>query len=223
VYGFFSFTSSVLKGNFMNCFNWPRLSANPCVAVLPDWRNGTRFSRGVSVCEKSETKSIAVATDRPSDDENTEDSAIESDTPPLLRITRSACNDAVQELGDRTPEYAGILLGPKDSDIVTHFVADEQGAATRSSFTLNVDWLNKVIRRFVRCGIDVKGVVHSHPPGVPSPSQGDLAYVRDVFATPKNDDADELFLPIFCDGRLHPFVIGRDIPLRIRAAELVLI
>lgn len=142
---------------------------------------------------------------------------------PAMRMLQSAYSDAMRELTDRRPECAGMLLGACESDIVTHFVADEHGRATSASFTLDAAWLNRVLREFQRCGINAKGLIHSHPAGVTRPSGGDLRYVARSLGNPKNKDCSEFFLPIVCDRRLYPYVVTREEPGRVLRAELVLL
>ena len=131
----------------------------------------------------------------------------------------------IADLGSRPPEAAGILLGPEDDEpLVTHFVLDTTGTATSVSFSLDAEHLNEVLARFRQCELTCVGIVHSHPTGIHAPSHGDLMYVERVFGRGANRDASLFLFPIFCDGRLHPYILRRtgSLPRAVPAA-LVLI
>ena len=138
-----------------------------------------------------------------------------------IRIVQETYQRIVDELTNRPPEFGGMLLGPINSDIVSHFVPDERAQATPASFTLHAESLNRRLRRFNRCGMDAKGLVHSHPSGVTRPSAGDLNYVRTSLANPKNKDCLEFLMPIVCAGQFYPYIIFRD--RGVLRAELVLL
>jgi len=75
------------------------------------------------------------------------------------------------------------------------------------------------------CGLDIKGVVHLHPPGVHSLSSGDLVYAHKIFANPKNRSLDRFLMPIVSDGIMFSYVLIRDGGtgrLCVRSAHLVL-
>lgn len=167
----------------------------------------------------SELDSLPPRTSRPIDDES-----IDDDEPlPLwiMKITQPALRQMMDYLLAREPESAGLLLGPADDDLlITHFVPDRTGRGTSASFELGTDELNDVLKRMKPAGINCKGIGHSHPAGVPSPSYGDLIYLRRVFGLPKNADAAQFYMPIVCGGRLYPYVYAQG---RVWRAELVLV
>ncbi len=59
-------------------------------------------------------------------------------------------------------------------------------------------------------GLSCHGLVHSHPPGVPQPSWGDVRYLRRLFAHPANGQTSHVFVPIVCSGRLSAFVFTQN-------------
>lgn len=139
----------------------------------------------------------------------------------VMKITQSAYREMLDYLLARKPEAAGILLGPVlDDPLVTHFVPDSQGAGTPASFRINATGLNRTLGRVKPAGLNCKGLVHSHPAGIPQPSQGDLIYLEDLFRLPKNVAAQQCFMPIVCDRRVYPYVYARG---RLWHAELVLV
>jgi proteasome lid subunit RPN8/RPN11 len=140
-------------------------------------------------------------------------------------MTQGAYRQTMAALGSRSPEAAGILLGPKeDEPFATHFVLDTCGIATSVSFRLDVEHLNKVLARFRQCDLTCVGIVHSHPTGIQAPSHGDLEYVERVLGHEDNDETSVFLFPIFCDGRLHPYILCRTKSLpRIAPAALMLV
>jgi proteasome lid subunit RPN8/RPN11 len=179
-------------------------------------------------CEENEP---AVPARRRSEPEMPEDAgpppppAPPADDEPLplwgMKITQPAYRGTLTYLLGRPPEAAGILLGPADDDVlVTHFVPDESGRGTAVSFELNAAHLNRVLKRVRPAGLDCKGLVHSHPAGIPHPSSGDVAYFRKLFAVPANRTARHVFVPIVCGGRLFNFAFAHG---DVFPAELTLV
>ncbi len=144
---------------------------------------------------------------------------------PLLKMTQGVYRQMVTELAARPPEAAGILLGPQeDEPFATHFVLDTRGTSTRVSFRLDVEHLNEVLTQFRQCDLTCVGIVHSHPTGMYAPSHGDLEYVKRVLGHEANCETSIFLFPIFCDGRLHPYVLCRTESLpRVAPAALVLV
>lgn len=124
-----------------------------------------------------------------------------------LKMVERAYRAIIDHLGSVEPEAGGMLLGPRGTSIVTHYIPDLRGKATGASFTLDAKGLNQVLKNHLECGLDAKGLVHSHPSGIPRPSFGDLEYVARSFVNPKNRNVTEFFLPIFCDGQMFPYVV----------------
>jgi proteasome lid subunit RPN8/RPN11 len=138
-----------------------------------------------------------------------------------LKITQPAYRMMMDYLLTQTPEAAGLLLGPADDDhLITHFVADRTGQSGPASFELGIEELNEVLKRVKHAGINCKGIAHSHPAGIPSPSHGDLNYLARVFGLPGNEGTSQFFMPIVCGGRLYAYVYAQG---RVWRASLVLI
>lgn len=153
------------------------------------------------------------------------DTALEDADEPLpiwdLRILQSAYLSTMNYLCGRQPEAAGVLFGPQQDDLlVTEFVPDESGRGTAAAFELDAASLNGVLKEKKNCGLTCIGIVHSHPRGVIQPSHGDVTYFRQLFGRPANEDAQRLFVPIVCDGRMFPYVFARG---RVQTARLTLI
>lgn len=123
-----------------------------------------------------------------------------------LHIVQRAFVDAMNYFCGQPPEAAGILLGPVDDEpLVTRFIPDHIGRGSAVAFELHAPFLNHILQQLKPQGLTGKGLIHSHPTGVKCPSSGDLEYFRRLFARPGNAQATHLFVPIVCDGRLHPY------------------
>lgn len=127
-----------------------------------------------------------------------------------MHLTRAVYEEIMKALTSRPPEAGGLLLGPRNHHAVTHFYLDETARATATTFTLDDVGMNRVLKDYKACGIDAKGIVHSHPHGCRAPSNPDLEYVRRLFANPKNAETPEILLPIVCGGKFLPYVITRE-------------
>lgn len=138
-----------------------------------------------------------------------------------LHILQRAFVDAINHFCGHPPEAAGILLGPVDDEpLVTRFIPDHIGRGSAAAFELHAPFLNHILQQLKPQGLTGKGLIHSHPTGVPNPSSGDLEYFRRLFARPGNAQATHMFVPIVCDGQLHPYVFtGEDVV----AATLVVV
>jgi len=123
-----------------------------------------------------------------------------------MPISRPVYEEILFALGTRAPEVGGVLLGPKNNRLVTHFIFDEGGQSADTTFTLDHLGLNQIIAPYLSCNLDIKGFVHSHPSGYPRPSTGDREYLARLLSNPRNQ-TEELFFPIQCDGRLQAFIV----------------
>lgn len=107
-----------------------------------------------------------------------------------------------------------------EDSLIIDFVPDETGRGTPVSFELDTANLNRVLKERKAIGQTLMGIVHSHPKGIIQPSLGDVAYFRKLFAAPANADAQHLYIPIICNGRMYPYVFAHD---RVFPAQLTLI
>ncbi len=138
-----------------------------------------------------------------------------------LRILQPAYLSTMNYLCSRPPEAAGVLFGLQQDDLlVTEFVPDESGRGTAVAVELDAATLNGVLKEKKSRGLTCVGIVHSHPRGVIQPSHGDVTYFQQLFGRPANEDAQHLFVPIVCDGRMFPYVFARG---RVHTARLALV
>lgn len=143
---------------------------------------------------------------------------------PVIMLTQAVYHSALEVLNQHVPEACGLLLGPRDCELVTHFLFDGKGKSTPVSFTLDAESLNEAIRPYLACRMDVKGIIHSHPIGLNTPSRGDLTYLKRLWARPRNRDTNEFFFPIVCNKQLFPYVVRPvEDTLQVVPAHLILV
>ena len=138
-----------------------------------------------------------------------------------LRILQTAYLKAMTYFCGRLPEAAGVLLSLQhDDSVITEFVPDDSGRGTAVTFELGITKLNRVLKEKKAVGLTCSGIAHSHPVGFIQPSAGDMTYFRKLFAAPANGEAQHLFVPIVCNGRMYPYVFADD---RVYSAQLTLV
>jgi len=90
-----------------------------------------------------------------------------------VRVADFVLDAIAARIGAVAPEQGGALLGLPGLDYVTAFLHDA-GAATTGTRYQNTDWLITAIgEREAATAARFKGVVHSHPAGMPVPSSQD--------------------------------------------------
>src|SRR5512142_1484354 len=77
------------------------------------------------------------------------------------------------EIAAHAPERGGALLGPPQRPLVTHFAPDPDAATTSSSYRPSRALDARVKELEAGAGLELKGIVHSHPRGVDRPSDHD--------------------------------------------------
>ncbi|MEY9934704.1 ketopantoate reductase [Catenulispora sp. GP43] len=92
-----------------------------------------------------------------------------------VRVADFVLDAIAARVGAVEPEQGGALLGLPGLDYVTEFIHDG-GAATTGTRYQNTDWLIAAIgAREAATAARFKGIVHSHPRGMPVPSSQDQA------------------------------------------------
>jgi proteasome lid subunit RPN8/RPN11 len=128
-----------------------------------------------------------------------------------LKITTDAYQNIVRKIGSGIPEKGGILMG-KDG-IITDFIFDENAHTTGSTYSLNVAYLNPLIKELKKEGKQLIGIIHSHPYGCSELSNPDKEYFMSQF---KNfPDLDFMYTPIVFSAKqdefaFFPYVFHKD-------------
>lgn len=128
-----------------------------------------------------------------------------------LQLTTEAYQNIVKNIGSGIPEKGGILMG-KDG-IITDFIFDENAHTTGSTYSLNVAYLNPIIKELKQQGKQLLGIIHSHPYGAFELSNPDKEYFMSQF---KNfPDLDFMYTPIVFSAKqeefaFFPYVFHKD-------------
>ncbi|HBI01418.1 MAG TPA: hypothetical protein PLL09_00975 [Flavobacterium sp.] len=128
-----------------------------------------------------------------------------------LKITTEAYQSIVMKIGSGIPEKGGILMG-KDG-IITNFIFDKNAHTTGSTYSLDVAYLNPIIKELKLQGKQLMGIIHSHPYGAFELSNPDKEYFMSQF---KNfPDLDFLYTPIVFSAKqeeftFFPYVFHKD-------------
>lgn len=128
-----------------------------------------------------------------------------------LKITTDAYQNIVKKIGSGIPEKGGILMG-KDG-IITDFIFDANAHTTGSTYSLNVAYLNPIIKELKQQGKHLLGILHSHPYGSFELSNADKSYFISQF---KNfPDLDYMYTPIVFSAKqdefaFFPYVFYKD-------------
>jgi molybdopterin/thiamine biosynthesis adenylyltransferase/proteasome lid subunit RPN8/RPN11 len=130
--------------------------------------------------------------------------------------------DLEREVAAHPPERGGALVGPRGRPLVTRFVPDPGAAASSASWAPSraLDAAVKALERDE--GLELKGVVHSHPAGLDRPSEQDVrelgeglrrnghmpCYLAPIVTRGEHGDLDAHELPL-ASGKLSCFAAWR--------------
>jgi hypothetical protein len=112
----------------------------------------------------------------------------------ILRVLDAVLRAVDAELAARPPERGGALLGPPGRPLVTRFVADPGARGTSSSWAPSRALAARVQEVERAEALELKGLVHSHPPGLERPSEGDRAEIAEALR--RNDHLASFLSPI---------------------------
>lgn len=128
-----------------------------------------------------------------------------------LQITTDAYQSIVTKIGSGVPEKGGILMG--QGGIITNFIFDKNAHTTGSTYSLDVAYLNPIIKELKQQGKQLMGIIHSHPYGCFELSNPDKEYFMSQF---KNfPDLDFMYTPIVFSAKqeefaFFPYVFHKD-------------
>lgn len=134
-----------------------------------------------------------------------------TERPRCMKLTQGVYQTIVQDLSRLRNEQGAILIGPPDDEeLVDEIVLDRWGHGSPIHFEFDATKLNQILRRCIAEGRDCRGFIHNHPAGLGLLSNGDIDYVKKVFAM--NEDVPSFYMPIFVDGVIEPFIVNRQNP-----------
>lgn len=108
-------------------------------------------------------------------------------------MTAEVYDQIRRTIGTRKPEQGGIL-GSSDGVHIDHYYFDKTADRTAASYTMDAKALNEVIHEWNDNGIQLVGIIHSHPQGCTKPSYGDKETARHIIET--IDVKGKFFTPI---------------------------
>lgn len=88
-------------------------------------------------------------------------------------ITDLVYEEIRDHLALHSPERGGALYGPKYFPAATHFEYDKDGETTAVSYVPSTRLIANVAQVEIETGLQLKGIIHSHPQGFTRPSEGD--------------------------------------------------
>ena len=144
---------------------------------------------------------------------------------PDFIISKDVRRQIIRVLGHHKPERGGLLGGCRSSGAITHFWHDQTPRLANAS-TYEPDHVaaNAVLRTWNAQGVDLVGMVHSHPGTFSRPSSADCEYARRILE--HIPAMHQFFMPIVLtrpdarQARLHPYVVRRGTYLAYEPCEL---
>ena len=97
----------------------------------------------------------------------------------MLVFTDGVKGEIASAIGDHAPERGGALLGPRNSNLITHVIYDEDAETTSTTYRPSArltDLVQKVEREEP---VRYCGIVHSHPGDFDRPSEIGRASCRE--------------------------------------------
>ena len=133
-------------------------------------------------------------------------------------ITAEVYDQIKKTIGTRKPEQGGIL-GSSDGIHIDHYYFDKTADRTSASYTMDAKALNEVIHEWNDNGIQLVGLIHSHPQGCTKPSYGDMETARHIIET--IDVKGKFFTPIVQvspklngDIKIYPYTFEQTVELK---------
>jgi hypothetical protein len=128
-----------------------------------------------------------------------------------IPISRKAFYELRHKLSSRPAESGGVLLGPANSDAITHFYFDSGGVCTGNSYSPDYNFLNRKLRQQWRpAGLEIKGIAHSHGSNLNILTYGDMRYIKRLMS--RNHGMRMFVAPVVLPYQksIHPMIISRD-------------
>ena len=127
-------------------------------------------------------------------------------------------------IGVRRPENGGIL-GSSDGVHIDHYYFDSTSDRSAVTYTMDHKALNEVIHSWNDNGVDLIGIIHSHPAGCTQPSYGDMLMAKRIIET--MDVKGRFFTPIVQvssklngDIKIYPYTFEQVVHMHEQAFEI---
>lgn len=139
-------------------------------------------------------------------------------------FTADVYDEIKRTIGCRKPEQGGIL-GSSDGKHIDHYYFDKTANRSSASYTMDTKALNEVIHGWNDNGIQLVGIIHSHPQGITRPSFGDMETAKHIIET--IDVQGKFFTPIVqvspkLNGkiRIYPYTFEQTVEMKPQSMEI---
>lgn len=136
-------------------------------------------------------------------------------------ITAEVYEEIKRTIGCRKPEQGGIL-GSSDGKHIDYYYFDKTADRSSASYTMDTKALNEVIHKWNDDGIQLVGIIHSHPQGINRPSYGDMETAKHIIET--IDVQGKFFTPIVQvssklngDIKIYPYTFEQTVEMKNQA------
>ena len=104
----------------------------------------------------------------------------------MISFTDGSLEEISTTIGGQKPETGGALFGPENANLISAFIFDPEAETTAVSYKPSVDLINRIPEFEAREHVIFKGIIHSHPKGMPRPSEPDhIAFWNTLRTNPR--------------------------------------
>lgn len=91
----------------------------------------------------------------------------------MILFTDTVIVEIGRFIAQKAPEQGGALLGAPDSNLISHFIFDEEAEVSHVTYIPSKRLIKAVQEMELRDGLQFKGIIHSHPGNMDRPSGQD--------------------------------------------------
>ena len=91
----------------------------------------------------------------------------------MILFTDTVIGEIDRFIAQKAPEQGGALLGAPDSNLISHFIFDEEAEVSHVTYIPSKRLIKDVQDMELRDGLQFKGIIHSHPGQMDRPSGQD--------------------------------------------------
>jgi len=152
------------------------------------------------------TEAPAKVQVNPLDENMVADTDLDNGSQTTYCISTAVYKQIHDKIGKHQPELGGMLGGSRKDRTITHFHFDAGADTSGGTYSPDTNTLNQVLSGWNDQGIDLVGMVHSHPKNFMHPSYGDEIYAKAFLKACK--DMDAFFMPIVQSERNGQFAVN---------------
>ena len=98
-----------------------------------------------------------------------------------MKITKTALFDIINYCGAKPAESGGMLFGYDHDHVIRKFIPDVTAKTGTTHYSIDTEVMNpKIEHEWKKNQLELKGIIHSHKPGLPRPSRPDKDYFNDL-------------------------------------------